>query len=83
MAPKSEVSSPYTQEPATSPYPHPNESQPIFLYFILIKFSYLRLGLFHQSLVTFLSSPISATCPTHLILLDFICLMIFGDEYKI
>jgi hypothetical protein len=34
-------------------------------------------------LYTFLSSPMCATCPTHLILLDLICLMLFGEEYKI
>jgi hypothetical protein len=58
--------------------------------FILIVPSYLRLGLpcglFHSSfptktLYTTLLSTIRATCPSHLILLDFITRIIFGKQY--
>ena len=36
----------------------------------------------HQDPIHTLSSPIRATCPTHLILLDFITRTILGEEYK-
>jgi hypothetical protein len=87
----------YSQEPSTGPYPEPDRSSPYHSILSKIHFilhTHLRLGLpsglFPSGFLTnvlyefeFLFSPLRAAWTGHLILLDFIILIILGEEYKL
>jgi len=93
MEPESSI--PHSQVPATCPYPEPARSGPyptshfldIHLNIILLsrpgssKWS-LTLRFPHQNPVYPSLSLIRATCPAHLILLDFITRTILGEVYR-
>ena len=90
-----EGSLPHSQVPATCPYPHPDQFRPcLHIHFLKIHLNIiphlllsLQSGLFTSGfptkiLYTPLLSPIRATCPANLILLELITRSIFGVEYR-
>jgi hypothetical protein len=87
-----EGSLPHSQVPATSPYPEPDQSftdlhislpqdyHPIYALVSQVV-SFPQVSQPKPSIHLF-SPPIHATCPAHLILLDFITRKIFGEQYR-
>jgi len=81
---------PCSQQPATCSYPMTDQSSPRPRSFLILPF-HLRLflpsrlfpsGFPTKTLYTHLLSSIRATCPAHLIVLDMMTRIIFGEEYR-
>lgn len=91
-----EGSLPSSQDDATSPCPEPHESssraKSLSLRYFLILLTHLRLrtvrGVFPLRFQTtvfyeFFISPLRAACAAHLMRLDFITLIMFGEGYRL
>jgi hypothetical protein len=87
---------PHSQVPANCPYPEPTRSSPYpTFHFLKIHLNiilpsapgspqrFFPSGFLTKTLYTPLPSPRRATCPVHLILLDFITRTILGEQYRL
>ena len=72
----------YWASPIQSTYPHPTSWRSVLILSTHLRLGLLPTGFLTKTLYTPLPSPISATCPTHLILFDFITRTILGEEYS-
>ena len=90
---ESEASSPHSQTPAICPYPLSDQTKsphPLEIHFNITRPSTPRSSKWplystfpHQNpAYVSLLSPIRATCPANLILLDFITRTILGEQYR-
>ena len=90
-----ESSLPQSQVPATSSYPEPDQSSPSpSSHFLKIDLNVIltstpgsskcsvSLKSTHQNPVSTCPLPVHATCPIHLIPLDFIARIILGEDYR-
>ena len=72
--------------PIQSTYPHSTSWRSVLILFIHLRLGLpsglLSSGFPTKTLYTHFSSPIRATCPGHLILLDLITRTILGEQYK-